>query len=291
VGLDFTWDSISLKFTYDLTSAGEVNSKIALMDILGNILSLSTNYGNFLTPEVRYNSEFSAITFPGGDEGAQLYYTDLENFLLKFPNIYLAQEGQTAATIGGGSIDKTQLDIFNESILKMQTAISGGSTSDLDIPSLKTAISGLQSLYSKEAAANWQAPVSLYSGAPIGEWHVVIGNPYNPIATIGNLICTGCSIDFNESLGPDDFPTTITATITLDHGRARERGEIESIFNRGDGRLYQSVKSTSANAQTTNTVFDVNGNVFNSQTGENFYNPETGLPGSQGDVYSQNPEV
>jgi hypothetical protein len=291
VGLDFTWDSISLKFTYDLTSAGEVNSKIALMDILGNILSLSTNYGNFLTPEVRYNSEFSAITFPGGEEGSQLYYTDLENFLLKFPNIYLAQEGQTAATIGGGTVDKTQLDVFNESILKLQTAISGGSTSDLDIPSLSTALTALQSLYAGEAAANWQAPVSLYTGAPIGEWHVVIGNPYNPIATIGNLICTGCSIDFNESLGPDDFPTTITATITLDHGRARERGEIESIFNRGDGRLYQSVKSTSANAQTTNTVFDVNGNVFNSQTGENFYNPETGLPGSQGDVYSQNPEV
>lgn len=294
VGLDFTWDELQLKFTYDLTSAGEVNSKIALMDILGNILSLSTNYGNFLTPEVRYNSEFSAITFPGGEEGAKLYYTDLENFLIKFPNIYLAQEDDVAATIGGGTIDKNQLELYKDAILKLQAAISGDGVTSADIEgdsAFSAGIRGLQTLLGEEAAANWQAPVSLYSGAPIGEWHVVIGNPYNPIATIGNLICTGCSIDFNESLGPDDFPTTLTATISLNHGRARERGEIESIFNRGDGRLYQSVKSTSANAQTYNTVFDVNGNVFNSETGNNFYNPETGLPGSQGDVYSQNPEV
>jgi hypothetical protein len=264
------------------------------MDILGNILSLSTNYGNFLTPEVRYNSEFSAITFPGGEEGAKLYYTDLENFLVKFPNIYLAQEDDVAATIGGGTVDKTQLELYNDAILKLQSAISGDGVTSADIEgdsAFSAGIRGLQTLLGEEAAANWQAPVSLYSGAPIGEWHVVIGNPYNPIATIGNLICTGCSIDFNETLGPDDFPTTLTATITLNHGRPRERGEIESIFNRGDGRLYQSVKSTSANAQTYNTVFDVNGNVFNSETGNNFYNPETGLPGSQGDVYSQNPEV
>jgi hypothetical protein len=294
VGLSFTWDELQLKFTYDLTSVGEVNSKIALMDILGNILSLSTNYGNFLTPEVRYDSQFSALTFPGGEEGAQLYYTDLENFLLKFPSIYLAQEGETAATIGGGTLDTDQLETFRRALIKLQAAISGDETAKIDIQgdsTVGTALKGIQSLLGEDAAANWQAPVSLYSGAPIGEWHVVIGNPYNPIATIGNLVCTGCSIDFNETLGPDDFPTTITATISLNHGRPRERGEIESIFNRGDGRLYQSVKSTSANAQTTNTVFDINGNVFNSETGNNFYNPDIGLPGSQGDVYSQNPEV
>ena len=74
---------------------------------------------------------------------------------------------------------------------------------------------------------------------------------------IGNLICDGVSIEFGDVLGPDDFPTTLKATFTLKHARDRERGEIESIFNRGDGRLYQTAQPTSANQQSFDAVSDV----------------------------------
>ena len=97
-------------------------------------------------------------------------------------------------------------------------------------------------------------PLSLKTGAPVGEWHLVVGNPMNPIAMIGNLICQNVSIEFGEVLGPDDFPTEVIATFTLQHGRDRERGEIESIFNRGDGRLYQSNLPTYSNTQSLASV-------------------------------------
>jgi hypothetical protein len=99
----------------------------------------------------------------------------------------------------------------------------------------------------------FQAPLSLKTGAPVGEWHLVVGNPMNPIAMIGNLACTNLDIDFGEVLGPDDFPTEIIATFTMEHGRDRERGEIESMFNRGDGRLYQSTLPTYSNTQSLNS--------------------------------------
>ena len=112
-------------------------------------------------------------------------------------------------------------------------------------------------------ANNYQMPLGFYTGAPTGEWHLVVGNPMNPIAMIGNLICKGVSISFNDKLGPDDFPTELYATFELDHGRDRERGEIESMFNRGEGKLYQSVLPVSSNQQTQNVRATANGTLVN----------------------------
>jgi hypothetical protein len=78
------------------------------------------------------------------------------------------------------------------------------------------------------------------------------------------------NISFSEKLGPDDFPTGIKATFTLKHGRDRERGEIESIFNRGDGRLYQSSLSTSASSQSFASFADINGQTLSENTPANF---------------------
>jgi hypothetical protein len=64
----------------------------------------------------------------------------------------------------------------------------------------------------------------------------------------------------------------LKATFTLEHGRDRERGEIESIFNRGDGRLYQTAKSTYANSQSYNAFGDINGNVLSEELKDQFLN-------------------
>jgi hypothetical protein len=96
----------------------------------------------------------------------------------------------------------------------------------------------------------------------------------NPIAMIGNLICSNVTIDFGEVLGPDDFPTEITATFELDHGRDRDRGEIESMFNRGDGRLYQSTLPTYASTQSLASQSNVLGeNIPVSNTDPTQANP------------------
>jgi hypothetical protein len=109
-------------------------------------------------------------------------------------------------------------------------------------------------------------PAAVLTGLPTGEWHLVVGNPCNPIAMIGNLICKTIDITFGETLGPDDFPTSMKATFSLKHARDRERGEIESIFNRGDGRLYHSSQKTSANLQSFGAFADVAGNVLSDDT-------------------------
>jgi len=285
LGLAFTWDDLTINFSYDLTSVGEVNTKAALFDILGNLLSIGTNYGNFLSPYIRYDSEYSALTFPGGDEGAKLFYTDPKAFVLQNFAKMFTNSKASAKVIGNTTIDEGSLLSFETDLDKLQQAAVAGQVATLDAALLQRVFKGIKSAMAQYASEEWQAPLSLYTGAPIGEWHVVIGNPYNPIAMIGNLICKGVKITFGDSLGPDDFPSTLEAEFTLGHGRDRERGEIESIFNQGDGRLYQTVKSTSANSQTYNTVIGIDGTV---STNENLYHwmydPDGGVPGTNAPV-------
>jgi hypothetical protein len=280
LGLNFTWGDLIINFSYDLTSVGEVNTKAALFDILGNLLSIGTNYGNFLSPYIRYDSEYSALTFPGGDEGAKQFYTDPQAFVFDNFSKMFTNTKPSGKVIGNTTVDEGSLNSFNDDIVKLQQGLQEGTLSQ-DDPLVQRVFKGIKSGMAKLAAEGWQAPLSLYTGAPIGEWHIVIGNPYNPIAMIGNLICTDVSISFGDSLGPDDFPSTLEAKFTLAHGRDRERGEIESIFNQGDGRFYQTVKSTSANAQTYNTTVDLNGNVLTNENLNNFlYDSDGGVAGT-----------
>jgi len=286
LGLAFTWSDMVIKFSYDLTSVGEVNTKAALFDILGNLLSIGTNYGNFLSPYIRNEAAYSALSFPGGDEGAKQYWTDPQAFVLSNFSKMFSGEKPSAKVIGNTTIDEGSLNTFKEDLDKLQKAIIEGTVNDPDNLGLfQRVFKGIKSDMALDAATAWIAPLSLYTGAPIGEWHLVMGNPYNPIAMIGNLICKDVTITFGDLLGPDDFPSTLEASFTLSHGRDRERGEIESIFNQGDGRLYQSVKSTSANAQTYNTVVGLDGTVSTNENLNNFFSTDDGgVAGSGGTV-------
>jgi len=266
-GLTFTWDGLSIIFEYELSSVGEVNSKAAFLDLMGNLLSIGTNYGNFLTPDIRYNGNFPAIGFPGGDEGLQLYYKD--------PLAWLSEYGEQIKNLmGTGGKEGTQETVGADTKqIDAMTNLSksGGNNTKEGIAQMSSVLGDDVSRYLKLSVTadfieKYQAPLSFLTGAPIGEWHLVIGNPCNPIAMIGNLLCDDVSIEFGDTLGPDDFPTTMKATYTLKHARARERGEIESIFNRGDGRLYQSTKETSANLQSFGAFADVAGNVLSEGT-------------------------
>jgi hypothetical protein len=55
---------------------------------------------------------------------------------------------------------------------------------------------------------------------------------------IGNLVCDGVSIKWSDELGPDDFPIGFEAEVILKHALGRDREAIESMFNRGYGRIY-----------------------------------------------------
>lgn len=257
-GLTFGEKTINLKFHYELTSVGEVNTKAAMVDIIGNLLALGTNYGNYLTPDIRYNNNFPAIGFPGGEDGIKRFYSDPVGWIktaIRFladpsgttmndPNAQALQESAT-------QVEKAAKDL-NSVIQQLATQDISQVAAGLDDNPMVGNI--LAAALADDLIEQVRLPLSLYTGAPVGEWHMVVGNPMNPIAMIGNLICDSVSIEFNDVLGPDDFPTELVATFVLKHGRDRERGEIESMFNRGRVRLYQSSLPTYSNVQSLNSI-------------------------------------
>jgi hypothetical protein len=236
-----------------------------------------------LAPEIRYNNAFPAIGFPGGDAGLNLLYTDPVGFVSQF-----GPQLEAILTNSGGESDaaaaQTNQAIGNSTV--------GGQTNVIDLfkKNVAPAVERLVgAAFQAEMIEKMQLPLSFLSGAPIGEWHLVVGNPCNPVAMIGNLICAGVKIDFSERLGPDDFPAELKATFTMRHGRDRERGEIESMFNRGDGRLYQSTVRTFSNTQSEGSRVTVNGDVVTSESAARVL--ETGNAWTQPSVNNQNPGI
>lgn len=80
---------------------------------------------------------------------------------------------------------------------------------------------------------------AILTGEPVGNWHLTVGNPLNPIMVIGNLICTDMKFEFSEEMGPDDFPLELKVVYSIEHGMARDKSSIQSMFNRGAGKTYQ----------------------------------------------------
>jgi len=292
-GLTFSGGQMSLKFHYELTSVGQVNTKAALIDILGNLLALGTNYGNFLTPDIRYDNGFKdAIGFPGGNDGLFNFYTDPLKWTKDLIKYLADPSGTTSSNPMVQQFAKFSSDI-QQKTQQLESILSQATAGDADIKSIAAEIDGplgniLAYALSDDLIEKAVFPLSLLTGAPVGEWHLVVGNPMNPVAMIGNLICSNVEIEFSEVLGPDDFPTEIIATFTLEHGRDRERGEIESMFNRGDGRLYQSTLDTSSSTQSLDSFAQTDGRALPA-TKDNSTTPNPALLYS--DNFNFTPEV
>jgi hypothetical protein len=289
LGLNGMYKEITLNFHYELTSVGEVNTKAAMVDIIGNLLALCTNYGNFLTPEIRYNNEFPAINFPGGEEGLATFYTDPVAWVKTLIQFSLDPTQTTngnpvaQAVVGTiNSVTRTK-DVLEQAAKQL----ASGKKTVKDLLDNSAASNFVIAALTKDFINSVVLPSSLLTGLPTGEWHLVVGNPCNPVAMMGNLTCENLQITFGETLGPDDFPTEITATITLQQARERERGEIESIFNRGEGRLYQSVAPVYSNSQSTGAMGTTQGQVITTDPNDptvaygNFYGPENMFNGQQ----------
>ena len=57
---------------------------------------------------------------------------------------------------------------------------------------------------------------------------------------MGNMICDNGTMNFSNELGYDDFPMEVKFEIDLKHGKPRDKGDIENMFNAGKGRIYAS---------------------------------------------------
>lgn len=296
----------SLTCQYVARPIGGVNTKAAMLDILSNCMEMASADAVFWGGGYRFNIKphmypFKNTAFKnrimddlyagrifGKDgalshtvEGIKSFGTDASgNFSWSEIGKHLSEYlGETLGALG---------EMFNT--LQNMVFGSGGSSigdwlkgkgNDIGGDSSTAGDNGATKLNSlgKNLNMMWRSKViqsstmpsitgmrALLTGEAVGNWHLTVGNPLNPIMVIGNLICTDMKVEVGEELGPDDFPTELKVVYTLEHGMPRDKSGIQSMFNRGGGRIYQLPDWIRASS-------DYETKVDNYTGGSNFYQP------------------
>jgi hypothetical protein len=221
-GLDFK-NSMTLTFEYSLKSIGNINPKAAMLDLMSNMLALTYNNAGFWGGANRYFPQAPTYPFLGGKDGMNAWY--------RGDPVGFAKAVGKQVSAAFDTISKTLASLAEDPIGTLKKIATGA------------AKLGMVEM-GKGRAPSIVAMKSLLTGEPVGEWHMVLGNPYDPILAVGNLICTESKFQFNDIIGADNFPTEMKVTITVEHGRPRDAGDIQSMFNRGQGRIYYPPKDT-----------------------------------------------
>lgn len=220
-GLNFSND-MKLVFEYELRSLNYVNPKIAMIDLISNMMTMTTN---------------NAAFFGGG----QRYYGSQGYVASQFGDVNKLRRGDFSGYIGS-----VVSDVENG----FKSAF-GGSNGNISLESLaKGALTTGKTLLGNVlgqflggqvgSIPGTEAVKALISAEPTGNWHITIGNPLNPIVTAGNMICDETTMTLGNGLGYDDFPMEVKFEISLKHGKPRDKGDIENMFNAGRGRIYAS---------------------------------------------------
>ena len=223
-GLNFQQD-MKLNFEYQLKSLNYVNPKIAMIDIMSNMLTMTYNNGQF---------------FGGG----QRYYGSGGYVSSQFGDINKLKQGDFSGYIGSVVTD----------VEKGFSNVFGGGTGEFNLPNSiegfkkvgKTLLGNVLGGFLSSnvgSVSGTQATKALISAEPTGDWHVTVGNPLNPIVMMGNMYCDNSVMTLGQGLGYDDFPMEVKFEIDLKHGKPRDKGDIENMFNAGRGRVYASAAS------------------------------------------------
>ena len=213
-GLTFD-HKMTLTFDYEIKSYNGINGKQAMLDLISNILNVTYTTGSF---------------WGGGFKGYAAHQSNV------FANleIFKARGGFTNF-IDAFSNDLTNIsdnvkDVFKGGILETLKTLSNNLGGMI--------MSGMLNKLGRPQKAMYNA---LLSPAPIGFWHVTIGNPKRPIMSIRNMNITDTTIEHYGPLGIDDFPTGLRVTVQLDRGKPRDIRDIEKLYMQGTDRIYTSM--------------------------------------------------
>ena len=267
-GLKFTGDGLNITFEYVARPISGVNNKAIMIDLMTNMLVMTSSSGTFFGGAHRYRCEKPAV-YPMRDTYSlsQLYKGNIFG-RNGAPAVLLKNAFASERVSFMTNFAKDLLDDIGQIAKNMVLALKGKDTSESnaaagearsDLGDKAQAVAGtagraVAAHMLKGASIPWlEGARALLTGEAVGDWHLTIGNPLNPIAMIGNLIVDSCDFEMGEELGPDDFPTSFKAIVHLKHGMGRDRDAVSSMFNRGYGRVYSlpdQYKESSADYQT-----------------------------------------
>lgn len=214
-GLQFN-QSFSLVFDYELRSYNGINGRQAMLDLLSNILNVTYSTGTFWGGGYR-----------GGGAHQNNIFSNLEIFktnggFTDFADAFAKDYSKATGSVRNSLKGKNPAEIAKGFLNELGGMIIAGSLNKFGRP-------------------HKQMVNSILSPAPIGFWHITIGNPHHPIMSMGNMILKNTKIEHYGPLGLDDFPTGIKVTCEFDRGKTRDIRDIEKLYMHGNDRIGYSM--------------------------------------------------
>jgi len=248
-GMQDGWSNpFTISFHYSFRSFNGLSPKIIALDLIASFLNLTYNDAQFLGQLARY---FPRLGVKFDETTTQTLGKLLTDWGTRFNGNLSDFIQQMSPIIDAVKKAMSQTVDASADILKGATT---GDMSKLGEAATKTIQAGTASLLA-DAIPKLISVKSALSDRPIGEWHLVVGNPMNPILTMGDLVCSNCSLKFDEEMGPDDFPTGCTFTVRLAQGKPRDKASIERMFNLGEAKLmYNKMRNPSSANDTFGEV-------------------------------------
>jgi len=243
-GLEMSND-IKLTFDYSAKSLAYVNPKIAMLDVMVNMMTMTYNNGQFWG-------------------GGHRFYGSGGYVANQFGDINKLKQGDFAGYIGSvvNDVESGFKNVFGDSSgnISLESGIEGL----LNVG--KTFLGNMLGSFlggQIGGASGSVATKAFISAEPTGDWHVTVGNPLNPITMMGNMTVHNTTMTLGEGLGVDDFPTEVKFEVDLKHGKPRDKGDMENMFNMGRGKIYASAKGEEDILNLAGLDVEVYGSVQN----------------------------
>ena len=268
----------TIKFSYKLRAYDNINPRAAFLDLIGNILAVTYRSGTFWGGSRMFRG---APPNKVGTAKVNAFLDRTFDTLGGIGNNLLSGNLDIGGTLGSiwGAVKQIASDAFNtaKSLALGNTSTKG--KSPLQVIGAIVKHTGLWSGVQGMIKNGLGRPAvyaldSLLTGDNVGLWHLTIGNPRNPIMSIGNLIIDKSEITQSGPLGLDDFPTDLMVSVSLKHGRPRDSAEIQKMYTKGSGPIYTplgakaasnfyKLTSTKYSADITKDKNDKENGVFN----------------------------
>lgn len=219
-GLKFD-QNFTLTFDYELRSYNGINGRQAMLDLLTNILNVTYNTGSFWGGGYR-----------GGGAHQNNIFANLNIFKTSggFSN-FVNAFAKDAANVGEAARNYVRTNYGEINSISDFFKVAKQVLNNLGGMLISGVLNTLGRPQKIQAA-------SILTPAPVGLWHVTIGNPHHPIMSVGNMILSNTTIQHYGPLGLDDFPTGLKVTCELKRGKSRDIRDIEKLYMHGNDRIY-----------------------------------------------------
>lgn len=240
--LQFTHE-FTLVFSYKMRAYDNISPKAAMLDLLANVTRVCYNKGKFWGGAKQINGPQPN---PSGWNKANSFIDNAWDKLGSGIESFLSGGIDFSELLG--NLGNALQGLWSQAQQAAQSIISGGAkqpgqwvVDKFHSLNKKFGIAdqlkgALKDSIGRPALYAWD---SLLTGDNTGMWHLTIGNPLQPIITIGNLEVTNTEIQHLGPLGIDDFPTELKVTVSLKHARPRDAVSIEKMYMMGGRAIYR----------------------------------------------------